>query len=188
MCNCIGVVDEDEDEAEAFEDDKLFNKNVLKIGREPWSSGYGRRIMFKRLWARILLPYTGWTWHFFTLICCISFVVSLKRLKTSKKEARVGPILKMCLKFTFFLKNCLNWYPSMWRLCFKLIWPQFVIPKMSVWFLLQIEENFVLYESAQIETDQVKAFYNVLVKPYQVSKIVKLAWQGQRKFVPDRPF
>ena len=76
----------------------------------------------------------------------------------------------------------------MWRLCFKLIWPQFVIPKMSVWFLLQIEENFVLYESAKIETDQVKAFYSFLVKPYQVSKIVKLAWQGQRKFVPDRPF
>ena len=49
MCNCIDVVDEDEDEAEAVEDDKLFNKNVLKIGREPWSSGYGRRIMFKRL-------------------------------------------------------------------------------------------------------------------------------------------
>ena len=200
MCNCIDVVDKDEDEAEAVEDDKLFNKNVLKIGREPWSSGYGRRIMFKRLWARILLPYTGWTWHFFTLICCISFVVSLKRLKTSKKEARGWPNFKNVFKIYIFPKkllklvpeyvgtNCLNWYPSMWRLCFKLIWPQFVIPKMSVWFLLQIEENFVLYESAQIETDQVKAFYNVLVKPYQVSKIVKLAWQGQRKFVPDRPF
>ena len=30
------------------------------LGREPWSSGYGRRLMFERLWVRIPAPYTGW--------------------------------------------------------------------------------------------------------------------------------
>ena len=30
-------------------------------GREPRSSGYGRRIVFRRLWVQILAPYTGWT-------------------------------------------------------------------------------------------------------------------------------
>ena len=29
--------------------------------REPWWSGYGRRLMFQRSWVRILAPYTGWT-------------------------------------------------------------------------------------------------------------------------------
>ena len=39
-------------------------------GRESWSSGYGRRLIFWRSRVRIPAPYTGWTWHFFTLICC----------------------------------------------------------------------------------------------------------------------
>ena len=30
-------------------------------GREPWSSGYGRRLTFQRLWVRIPALYTGWT-------------------------------------------------------------------------------------------------------------------------------
>ena len=34
------------------------------LGRELWSSGYRRKLMFWRLWVRIPSPYT-----FFTLIC-----------------------------------------------------------------------------------------------------------------------
>ena len=30
------------------------------IGREPWSSGYGRRLTYKRPWVRIPAPDTGW--------------------------------------------------------------------------------------------------------------------------------
>ena len=30
------------------------------VGREPWSSGYGRRLVFKRLWVQIPALYTGW--------------------------------------------------------------------------------------------------------------------------------
>ena len=43
----------------------------LKIfcpGREPWSSGYGKRLTFQRSWVWILAPYTGWT---FFLMCLL---------------------------------------------------------------------------------------------------------------------
>ena len=49
----------------------LFQSHKNKkwsFGRAPWSSGYGRRPMFWRLWIRIPVPYTGWT--FFTYIFC----------------------------------------------------------------------------------------------------------------------
>ena len=37
--------------------------------KELSSSGYGRRLMYVRLWVQIPAPYTGWTFgHFFTLI------------------------------------------------------------------------------------------------------------------------
>ena len=60
---------------------------------EPWSSGYERRLKFKRLWVQIPAPYTGWT--FFTLICCKNCNnVFLKRRKIIEKEAGVGPFKK----------------------------------------------------------------------------------------------
>ena len=31
---------------------------------KPWCSCYTRRLMFKRSWVRIPVPYTGWTCHF----------------------------------------------------------------------------------------------------------------------------
>ena len=37
-------------------------------GRVPWSSGYGRRLMFRRSWVQIPAPVTGWT--LFRYICC----------------------------------------------------------------------------------------------------------------------
>ena len=37
----------------------LFVKNVGT--KEPWSSGYGRRLVFLRSWIRIPAPYTGWS-------------------------------------------------------------------------------------------------------------------------------
>ena len=69
------------------------NKNYL--GREPWSSGYERRLTFQRSWVRIPARYTGWTWNFFTLICCKNCIdVCLKRPKINEKEAGVGPFFK----------------------------------------------------------------------------------------------
>ena len=39
-----------------------------KNTKKPWSSGYGKRLTFRRSWVRIPAPYTGWA--FFTYICC----------------------------------------------------------------------------------------------------------------------
>ena len=74
-----------------FENVKLFSQSFGAIGGSP--GGYERRLMFKRSWVRIPASYTGWTWHFFTLICCKK-VVCLKRLKINGKEAGVGPFFK----------------------------------------------------------------------------------------------
>ena len=46
------------------------NQQLVLVGREPWSSCYGRWLMIKRSSVWILALYTRWTWHFFTLICC----------------------------------------------------------------------------------------------------------------------
>ena len=54
------------------------------IRREPWSSGYGLQLMFKRSWVRIPAPYTGWT--FFTLIRCKNCIFCLKHSKINEKE------------------------------------------------------------------------------------------------------
>ena len=69
---------------------------LLIAGREPWSSGYGKRLTFLRLWVRIPALYTGRT--FFTNIFCKNCNdVCLKRPKTNEKEAGAGH---------FFKKNC----------------------------------------------------------------------------------
>ena len=72
--------------------------NLWPIGREPWSSGYGRRLTFLRSWVRIPAPDAGWTWHFFTLNCCKTCIVCLKRPKINEKEAVVGPFKKKQFK------------------------------------------------------------------------------------------
>ena len=64
------------------------------VGWEPWSSGYGRWLMFQRSWVQIPAPYTGWTWHFSALIRCQNVIVCLKRSKINEKEAGVGPFLQ----------------------------------------------------------------------------------------------
>ena len=39
-----------------------------KSGREPWSSGNGRRVTSKRSWVRILAPNSGWTFFHIDLL------------------------------------------------------------------------------------------------------------------------
>ena len=65
-------------------------------GRDPWSSGYGRRLMFQRLWIRIPAPYTGRTF-FHKPICCKICNVCLKKTKINEKEAGVGTFLRISL-------------------------------------------------------------------------------------------
>ena len=66
--------------------------NYIGTGREPWSSGYGRKLIIRRLWVRTLVPYTGWT--FFTFICCNYWTVCLKRPKINEKRGRGRTFLK----------------------------------------------------------------------------------------------
>ena len=66
-------------------------EECFHFGREPWSSGYGRRLMLLRSWVRIPVPYTGST--FLTLICCkIVLMFVWKRPKINEKEAGDGPL------------------------------------------------------------------------------------------------
>ena len=77
---------------------------MLTLGREPSSSGYGKRLTFWRSWVQIPVPYTGWT--FFTYICCQNCnVVCLKRPKINKKEAGIGPFLKKNLCWHQFVRE-----------------------------------------------------------------------------------
>ena len=59
-------------------------------GREPWSSGYGKRLTFQGSRHRIL------DGHFFKYICCKNCNVCLKRPKIEEKEAGVGPFFNVC--------------------------------------------------------------------------------------------
>ena len=56
-----------------------YYSDTYYSGREPWSGGYGRRLVFQRLCVQIKAPYTGWT--FFSYICCKNCDVYLKRQK-----------------------------------------------------------------------------------------------------------
>ena len=55
--------------------------------QEPWSSGYGKRLTFRRFESRHRIL----DGHFFTYICCENCNVGLKRPKINEKEAWVGP-------------------------------------------------------------------------------------------------
>ena len=65
---------------------------ILK--KQPWSSGYGRRLMFPRSWVQFPAPYTGRTLHVFTLIFCKKYNdICLKRPIINEKEVGVGSFL-----------------------------------------------------------------------------------------------
>ena len=66
-------------EVESFEASraKAIPLAIRCLFTEPWSSRYGRTLMFQRSWARIPAQYTGWT--FFTFICFKNCNLCLKR-------------------------------------------------------------------------------------------------------------
>ena len=69
-----------------------FNKpltviSTCKGGREPWSGGYGRRLMSRWLWVRIQAPYTGWIFFTFTI------AMFVWKDENKWKSGRDGPLL-----------------------------------------------------------------------------------------------
>ena len=86
-------------------------KKRFSNGREPWSSGNGKRLTFWRLWVWIPAPYTGWT--FFTYICYKKcYDVCLKRPKINEKEAGVVTFFKKRFSYHFpeQAKKMKNWF------------------------------------------------------------------------------
>ena len=67
--------------------EKSCRFKIEAAGRERWSSGYGRSLVFKRSWVRILSPCT--VRSFFTYICCKNCIVCLENIK-NKREKRPG--------------------------------------------------------------------------------------------------
>ena len=63
------------------------------LGREPWFSGYGSRLVFQRLWVWIPAPYTGW--KFFTFICVKTVMFVWKCKNKLKKRPGLAHILKL---------------------------------------------------------------------------------------------
>ena len=72
----------------------MSNKSPYVIGCEPWSSGYGMRLLFWRLCVEIPAPYTGWTFFHIKYVGKIVMILR-KRPKINQKEAGYGSILKM---------------------------------------------------------------------------------------------
>ena len=77
-------------------DEVCRKHSFIKIhirGREPWSSGYGRRLMFHRSWVWIPPLYTGWTF-FHIPICCKNLQCVFEKPKINWKEAGVSLFFK----------------------------------------------------------------------------------------------
>ena len=75
-----------------------YTKNIKIFGREPWSSGYRRRLIIKRSRVQILAP----DGHFLTLICCKICIVCLKKTKNKRKRGWGWPIFEKTSRFHFF--------------------------------------------------------------------------------------
>ena len=65
----------------------LRHSHKNNLGREHWSSGYGKRLMFRKLWVQTPAQYTGWA--FFTFICC-KFLTLFEKMKINEKETGEG--------------------------------------------------------------------------------------------------
>ena len=85
-------------------------KNGTIAGREPWSSGYGRRLVFKMSWVQIPAWDSGWT--FFILICCQNCIVCLNKPNVNEKEAGYGKCLIRMWTLARFLLNYLKLFCS----------------------------------------------------------------------------
>ena len=53
----------------------IFKRKMQFIRVGPWSSAYGRRLMFQRSWVWIPALYAGWT--FFTCLFVLNFVMGV---------------------------------------------------------------------------------------------------------------
>ena len=67
-------------------------KTIVLVKRLPWSSGYGRRVMFRRPWVRIPAQYSIWTFFHIYLLYKIVMMFAGKDRKYMIKRGRGWPI------------------------------------------------------------------------------------------------
>ena len=99
--------------------------NLLKgkhapLGREPWSSGYGRRLTFQRSWVRIPALHTGWTFFHIPIFAVKICNVCLKRPKINEKEAGVGPFKKHAPFLSMHMAHLINHFVPTRNHCYRL--------------------------------------------------------------------
>ena len=63
---------------------------ILFLGREPWSSGYGRRLMFQRLGSNPGAVY--WMYIYFSHIFVVRIVMFVRKDENKRKRGRGWPI------------------------------------------------------------------------------------------------
>ena len=90
-------------------------RSIWVFGREPWSSGYGRRHTFQRLWVRIPAPDTDRLDIFSHWFVVKNVLFVYKRPKINEKEAGNGPFKKKYLSIFWSLllrteeeKSCIS--------------------------------------------------------------------------------
>ena len=90
------------------------NNKYQKIGREPLSSGYGRRLMNWRLWVRFPATYTGWTF-FHIYLFVVKFVMCVWNDENKWKRGCGWPLFKKYQKTLFYsllLSKKMRWTDS----------------------------------------------------------------------------
>ena len=84
---------------------------TILLGWEPWSCGYGRRLMFQRSWIRIPGPYTT-GWIFFLHLFVVKIVKYVWKTKINKKEAGVGPFSRNLFVAYPLVEISIRWSPG----------------------------------------------------------------------------
>ena len=67
----------------------FFWKLPKELPKEPWSSGYGRRLVFQRMGVQILASYNGWT--FFTYLFVVKLVMCVWKDENKWKRGQDWP-------------------------------------------------------------------------------------------------
>ena len=127
-------------------------------GREPWSSGYGRRLMFQRSWVWIPAPYTGWIFfHIYLLKNCN---VCLKRRK-KVKEAR-DEVSKLWLNYeeVNFTTNSLLSILASKQTEFHLVINLSVYNQFGFFLYLPINGFLILADLHKFSLMELKPFYS----------------------------
>ena len=84
---------------------QMKRKKAHQTGEEAWSSGYGRSLMFWKLWVRIAAPFTGWTF-FHAYLFVVIIVMCVWKDENKTKRGLDGPFFKGAWPTIFLMVLC----------------------------------------------------------------------------------